>query len=163
VSVWRCFLQLYRVQFRPRPAVSTNIRLRTVQGGVLSSDRFHPVTLGGSTSAPLLVRLQDNDAVIIAHRVACLDFFVLVLERSKFYISTIFGWSSRAPPQVAYYGNIQCLAPFAPISMPQDDSKQCEHLLSQEICPRCSNFSHLISVRSQFYLTISYMDLQLPN
>ena len=49
-------------------------RVTRLQGGGLSSDRFHPVTLGGSTSAPLLVRLQDNDAVIIAHRVACLDF-----------------------------------------------------------------------------------------
>eukprot|EP00966_Prymnesium_polylepis_P078587 1821415-Prymnesium_polylepis.1 len=45
--------------------------------------------------------------------------------------------------------------------MPQDDSKQCAHLLSQEICPRCSDY--LISVRFQFYLTISHTDLQLPN
>eukprot|EP00966_Prymnesium_polylepis_P213595 4946422-Prymnesium_polylepis.1 len=60
--------------------------------------------------------------------------------------STIFGWSSRAPPQVAPIMAISsvCKAPFEPISTPRDDSKQCEHLLSQDICPRCSNLSHLI-------------------
>ena len=39
----------------------------------------------------------------------------------------------------AYYGNILCLAPFEPISMNQDDSKQWEHLLSQENGPSWSD------------------------
>jgi hypothetical protein len=45
-----------------------------VQGGVLSLDRFPPKTLQAHTSAPLLVSLKDNEAMIITHRVSCLDF-----------------------------------------------------------------------------------------
>ena len=45
-----------------------------LQGGDLTSVQLHPKTLQAHTSAPLLVRLQDNEAVIIAHRVACLEF-----------------------------------------------------------------------------------------
>ena len=78
----------------------------SIQGGVFCLCRLHPVTLQAHTSAPLLVSFKENEAMIIAHRVACLDFLVLDLERSSGYVSTIFGWSSRAPPQVAYYGNI---------------------------------------------------------
>ena len=67
---------------------------------------LHAGPLGAHTSAPLLVSFKENEAMIIAHRVACLEFLVLDLERSSGYVYTIFGWSSRAPPQVAYYGNI---------------------------------------------------------
>ena len=45
-----------------------------IQGWVPGFDSFHPVSLGAHTSAPLLVCLQDNEAVIIAHPIACLDF-----------------------------------------------------------------------------------------
>eukprot|EP00966_Prymnesium_polylepis_P091258 2112015-Prymnesium_polylepis.1 len=45
--------------------------------------------------------------------------------------------------------------------MPSSVSISCVRRL---FCPSCSDLSHLISVRSQFvYLTISHMDLQLPN
>jgi hypothetical protein len=57
------------------------------------------------------VSLQEDEAVIIADVMTCLDVLVLDLERSSGYVNTIFGWSSRAPPQVAYYGNIYTLQP----------------------------------------------------
>ena len=45
------------------------------------------------------------------------------------------------------------MAPFeAKNSMPHDDSRQCEHLLSQEICPSFSDLSHSISLESPINL-----------
>jgi hypothetical protein len=45
---------------------------------------------------------------------------------------TRFGPSLGTGALVAILGNIWCSAPFEPILMNQDDSKQCEHLLSQQ-------------------------------
>ena len=70
-------------------------------GGPSETTSFPSKPTGAHTCAPLLVSLKDNEAEIIAHPLSCLDFLVLDLERSSGYISTIFGWSSRAPPQVA--------------------------------------------------------------
>ena len=39
----------------------------------------------------------------------------------------------KATIKVAYKGNYLVYGPFEAISMAQDDSTQCEHLLSQEI------------------------------
>eukprot|EP00966_Prymnesium_polylepis_P182744 4234037-Prymnesium_polylepis.1 len=55
---------------------------------------FHPKPAEAHTSSPLFVSLQEDEAMIIAHRVSC-------LERSSGYVGTIFGWSVPAPPQVA--------------------------------------------------------------
>ena len=55
------------------------------------------------------------------------------------YISTIFGHIVGEPSQVAYYGSTVSLAPTTvheAISMSKDDSKQCEHLLSEDIHTR---------------------------
>jgi hypothetical protein len=72
------------------------IRLFSLQGGVLSFKRLHAKpprtwTAGGGahTGAPLLVSLQGNEVWIITQRVSCLDFFVLILEKSYDYEHTI--------------------------------------------------------------------------
>ena len=56
-------------------------------------------------------------------------------------------------PYLPYKAILVLTSPFEAISMPQDDSKQCEHLLSQEKDPSWSNLAplnlHSISLRSR--------------
>ena len=67
-------LTCVRTQFDHFLYFNSTVGFDQLQGGVLSSDRFHPKPAGAHTSAPLLVRLQEDEAMIIAHRVSCLDF-----------------------------------------------------------------------------------------
>ena len=63
-------------------------------GGVVSSILFHAKPAGAQISAPLLVSLQEDEAMILEQSVSCLDFLVLDLDRSSGYVNTLFGWSS---------------------------------------------------------------------
>ena len=71
-------------------------------GGPSETTSFPSKPTGAHTCAPLLVSFKEDEAVIIAQRPSSLDSWVFDLERSSGYVNTIFGWSSRAPPQVAY-------------------------------------------------------------
>ena len=89
--------------------------------------------------------LQELEEQLITHpelKVPCKNIRTVAFGG---YISTIFGWSLAWGPKVAYNGNTLCLAPFEAISTPQDDSRQCEHLLSQEFHTSRSDLSRLIS------------------
>ena len=46
----------------------------SLQGGVLSSIHFHAKPAGAHISAPLLVSLQEDEAMIMEQSVSCLDF-----------------------------------------------------------------------------------------
>ena len=65
------------------------------------------------------------------------------------------------PPYLPNKAILVGAPPFAPISMPQDDSKQWEHLLSQENGPSWLDFSlvnlNSISLRSRAISAINML------
>ena len=53
-----------------------------------------------------------------------------IVSWTSAYVCNGYGSTLGTGAPVALLGNISCLAPFEPILMNQDYSKQCEHLLS---------------------------------
>jgi hypothetical protein len=67
------------------------------------------------------------------------------LRPNMYHICAKFGFPGGPPSKVPYMATIYSTAPFEAISTSQDDSRQCEHLLSQEFCASCSDVWNSIS------------------
>jgi hypothetical protein len=108
-----------------------------------------------------IVRRQCRKELDETRRLSCSDFRDDVPVPRNCSVSgpkvASFGWSLgggqgvfKLPIKATIYSFSHHLSPF--ISTPQDDSKQCEHLLSQEIRRSCSDLSRFISPSSHLYL-----------